>query len=664
MHLERAAHPQQLGPYELLRLLATGGMAEVYEARLPGPHGFSKRVAVKRMLPQFARDARLVAMFCDEARIHAGLDHPNLVEVIDFGEDGGELYLAMELVDGPSCAEVLTSVAARRRSVDLGVVLYIGQQVLRALDYVHHAADDRGIPLRLVHRDVAPANVLIGRAGDVKLGDFGIIRGAGIEARTEPGELKGKIGYVSPEQAAGAPLDGRSDLFSLAVTLAELLIGKPLFAGRNELEILQHLYASDLSTLRRHGRHIPSDVVALLERALARRPEDRPASALEFGMELSGCIQRHAAGVGPLALVEWLRDVGIGEIKSGIRVESHPPHAELPHVAAAMPATPSTPPANDTVTAPAVSYRMRRPGGTIVGPLRLARLLEMLATGRVGLDTQLSRNGGPFVALSGMGELAHFAARPAYRFFDAVAVRAKERWRFDRVMLPAVLFHLVLEGRTGLLVAVEGREQKRLFLVNGSPQFAVSTDPGELLGAALVQSGLLAEDLMERALEDGHRSGRRLGEVLVAEGILRPSSLLAALAEQRQRRVVALCRMRAGEIYFVDGATSGEDLATPPRGPVALLARALLVAYSTDEIARLLAPLRDAPLERSHDARRIAQLLDLRPEAARALDLAQGGISAAALVQGPAQSGNIGRANMLGALFLGLYSGAIKTRAS
>lgn len=659
MFRERATRPQQLGPYELVRLLATGGMAEVYEARRPGPHGFSKRVALKRVLPQLATDERLLGMFCDEARIHAGLYHPNLVQVLDFGEHEGELYMAMELVDGPTCAEILEAMRARRRHVDLGVVLYIGQQVLRALDHVHHACDESGAPLCLVHRDVTPDNVLVGGAGEVKLGDFGIIRGIGIEARTAPGEVKGKIGYVSPEQAVGAPLDARSDLFSLGVTLAEMLIGGPLFPGRNELEVLQRLYAADLSMLRVHGSHIPPDVMAVITKTLARRPEDRFQTAWELGAELARCVERHPEGVDALAVVQWLRDMGIGEIKSGIHVEpsrsaQHPATAVAANEQSVSGVRPATLPGTES----AVVYRMRRPGGTIVGPLELAQLLEMMATGRVGLDTQVSRNGGPFVPVSSMGELARFAARPAYRFFDAVAMRAHERWHIARATLPCVLLQLAQERRTGLLAAVDGRRQKRLYLADGSPQYVVSTEAGELLGSLLVADGLFSRGAMERALEQAHRSGRRLGETLVAEGVLRPSSLLAAVTNQRRKRVAELCRWRAGELYFVDGATSGEELSTAPREPLSLFADAVLAAWPADEIAHLLAPVRDVSLQRGRRAGGVLRL-GLAPDAMRVLSLAQNGASPAALVSGLGRSGAASRATVLGALFVGLCSGAI-----
>ena len=251
--------PARLGPYELLQKLATGGMAEIYVARREGPHGFSKRIALKRILPQLAADPEFVAMFIDEARLCAQLTHPNIVQVFDFGEEAGELYMAMELVEGTTAAKVARAAASRGEPVPADVALQIALSVGRGLAHAHDACDDHGRPLGLVHRDVSPGNILISNSGAVKLGDFGIARAAEFERRTDQGQLKGKLGYMSPEQVTGRELDAKSDQFTSAIVLAELLTARPLFAGPSEMDVLVKIRDADLSVLERHGRHIPSD---------------------------------------------------------------------------------------------------------------------------------------------------------------------------------------------------------------------------------------------------------------------------------------------------------------------------------------------------------------------------------------------------------------------
>src|SRR6202453_234135 len=311
MTLSAPPAPFGLGPYELLRRIATGGMAEVYLARRGGPHGFKKIVAVKRILPQYARDPDFVAMFVDEARVCAHLGHPNIVQVFDFGEHDGELYMAMELVDGTTGARLIRAAAAKDEEIPLDVSLHIALSILRGLEYAHAARDESGKPLSLVHRDVSPGNVLIDRSGAVKLTDFGIARAAELERRTDAGQLKGKLGYMSPEQVVGRELDARSDLFTLAIVLAEMVILRPLFSGGTELDVLIRIRDADLGALDRAKDRVPHDLRAVLHRALAKDPMLRYASAAAFADAIEDLIRRRRLQVGPAKLAAWIERLGL-----------------------------------------------------------------------------------------------------------------------------------------------------------------------------------------------------------------------------------------------------------------------------------------------------------------------------------------------------------------
>lgn len=706
MRFQRAARVQTLGDYQLVRKLATGGMAEVYEARRTGPHGFAKRFAVKRILPQLAGDPRLLEMFCDEARIHAGLSHPNLVQVVDFGEHQGELFMAMEYVDGFSCAELMMRVTARRLTVELGAALHIGREVLHALAHAHAACDDSGRALKLVHRDVAPSNILIGKNGEVKLGDFGIVRAALIESRTAPGELKGKIGYISPEQAMGQPLDARSDLFSLAVVIAEMLVGRPLFDGQNEFEILTNLHAGNLERLEIHGRHVPDDVRAMLRRALSKRPHERFESAEALAQEIARLAARHNVEIGTHAFVQWMQDLGLIEVRSSTHElgEPRPPAITHPDTPASRDGDrPSDLPFADEITLsaedaglvvqpldsvppelehaavrprrlrmhrssgkhrieepePDVLYRLRRLRGTIVGPLSLCHLLEMVATGRIGPDVELSRNDGPFLPAVSMGELARLTARPAYRFHDPLGMHASERILLDRRELPRVLFEIVRAKRTGLLAARHGREQRRLYFVDGALVFGASTDPDELLGSRLIRAGVLGQAEAMSALEIGWRRGRRLGETLIEHGWLRPSELLSAMTEQRRARLSGLCRWQAGELVFVDGALCGDEAVASSGAPLALIASVVLDAYTDAEISNLLAVVRNSPLELAPGGDRVRHALGLSPREDAALALAGHGHSLAQLLGWEGSYGLPEARAIERAVFIGLSAGVL-----
>jgi eukaryotic-like serine/threonine-protein kinase len=676
---------ERLGPYELVRRLATGGMAEVFEARRFGPHGFSKHFAVKRILPQLVGDARLVQMFCNEARVHAALSHPNLVEVVDFGEDRGILFIVMELARGLSCADLLSAVAARRRSVELGPALFIAREVLAGLAYAHEFCDEAGRTLSLVHRDVAPTNILLARSGRVLLADFGIVHSTDFDLRTTPGEIKGKIGYISPEQALGVPVDARSDLFSLAVVLAELVLGEPLFPGQTELDILSSLHAGDLGVLER-ARDVPSALKAVLRRALARDPAARPSSARELCAQLEEIGRTHGALIGVEAFAAWLADLGLVALKSDVEAKSvrgayaqsseaptlsfGPAPRILPHVAQAPVEAKPTPPS----AAPSEPwYRIRRPGGTIVGPLTLARLLEMIATARAGADSEVSRSGAPFLPLGAVHELGRLAARAPYRFFDPIALYASERHAVDPSSLAWHLFRYVATRKTGLVCARRGREQQRLYLVGGVPAASSSTDPEDLLGAGLVRAGLVAQAALDATLEQGHRAGMPLGQALLAAGLIHQAQLQAALVEQRARRLTALLAFREGDLCFVEGANSGEEPPALPAAPTAFVAHAVRAAYPIEELSELLAGFQpseyaDGQASPALDCRPILHLqrglLGLSPEEAHAFDRAASGVLPSAILKQARSQGPLAEAAALRALFLGLSSGAFSVAGS
>ena len=275
---ERVVTIKPLGPYVLLRRLASGGMAEVFVAKRLGPLGFEKIVAIKRMLPHLSRDQEYVRMFVDEARLAASLQHPNIVPVFDFGVLDGHLFQAMEFVRGSSVSTVMKAAATQRCRVDPGCALHIASCVLRALQHAHDLRDRRGRPLDVVHRDVSPPNVLLSTVGEVKLGDFGIARLATRQSQ-QHGRIWGKVGYISPEQIATADIDGRTDVFSTGVILAELLMGERLFVADNQLDTLLQTQQGNLARLECHADYLPSDVMAALHGLLARAPDERVPTA-------------------------------------------------------------------------------------------------------------------------------------------------------------------------------------------------------------------------------------------------------------------------------------------------------------------------------------------------------------------------------------------------
>ncbi|KAB2895867.1 MAG: serine/threonine protein kinase, partial [Kofleriaceae bacterium] len=279
-----ASSPIPFGRYTLIERLAVGGMAELFLGTAPGEHGFQRQVVIKRLLPNLAREPVYTAMFIDEAKLTAKLSHPKIAQTYELGRVGTELFIAMEFVDGLDVLAMLRELAWQRRRMPTELAVWVTHEVLDALDFAHNLKDEQGNSLGIVHRDISPSNVLLSRRGDVKLVDFGIARavGPGRHHRTKSGTLKGKYGYMSPEQVIEQPVDARSDLFSAGVVLAEMLCGRRLFAATAEIDVLLMVRDAKLSRLDQYGGHIPGSLDAILRKALSKDPADRHASAADM----------------------------------------------------------------------------------------------------------------------------------------------------------------------------------------------------------------------------------------------------------------------------------------------------------------------------------------------------------------------------------------------
>ncbi len=286
--------PIPFGRYQLLERLAVGGMAELFLALDRGSaRGGDKPVVIKRLLPHMASQSHFKDMFLDEAKLTKRLSHPNIAQTYDFGRFGEQLFIAMEFVDGIDGLALLRECAHRKVRLPPEIAVYTAREVLDALDFAHTQVDDKGEPLGVVHRDISPSNVLLGRAGDIKLVDFGIARAAQRSHHTKDGTLKGKYGYMSPEQVIDDVVDARSDLFSVGIVLAELLTGRRLFAAPNELDVLLMVRDGRLDRLDRYGRHIGVDLDRILRKALRKQRDERFSTAAEFRDAIDEWMRLH-----------------------------------------------------------------------------------------------------------------------------------------------------------------------------------------------------------------------------------------------------------------------------------------------------------------------------------------------------------------------------------
>lgn len=275
-------YPLKYGKYLLTRRVAVGGMAEVFKAKLLGPRGFEKVLAVKRILPEFGEDEDFVQMFVDEARISSSLHHSNIVQVYDFGEVEGSYYMAMEYVDGPNLRNLFRRALKQNGKFPQNLATHITLEVARALDYAHNVKLDNESVLNLVHRDISPQNILIARSGEVKLTDFGIAKATIKLSKTQPGKVQGKLSYMSPEQATGRPLDRRSDIFSLGIIYYELLSAIKVYGGDNTGEKYSKIRDARIAPIGTVVENLPNELNNLLMSMLSKDPQERPSTCGEI----------------------------------------------------------------------------------------------------------------------------------------------------------------------------------------------------------------------------------------------------------------------------------------------------------------------------------------------------------------------------------------------
>lgn len=283
--------------YRVVEKLESGGMAEVFRAESEGLQGFRKQVAIKRVLPHLSSKKKFISMFLDEARLSAQLSHSNCVQVFDIGVGDNAFFIVMEFVDGANLKSIVEHIKKTGRDFPVEAAVYISLELCKGLSYAHELTDPNGVPLHIVHRDMSPPNVLITKNGEVKIVDFGLAKANSQLEKSEPGIIKGKFSYLSPEAAMGQEVDARTDVFAVGIILWELLAGQRLFLGDTDFQTVKRVQAANVPAISGINKKVPQDLEKIINRALARDPSQRYATARELGNELTKFLFRFGVPV-------------------------------------------------------------------------------------------------------------------------------------------------------------------------------------------------------------------------------------------------------------------------------------------------------------------------------------------------------------------------------
>jgi serine/threonine protein kinase len=299
--------PVPFGKYLLLDRISVGGMAEVFKAKSYGVEGFEKVIAIKRILPSMGEDKDFIKMFIDEAKIAGQLSHANICQIFELGKHQGAHFIAMEYIWGKDLLQIQNRLRKVGQIMPVAMACYVIAKVCEGLDYAHRKRDPMGRALEIVHRDCSPQNVLISYEGEVKLIDFGIARAASRSSRTNAGVLKGKFGYMSPEQVRGLPLDHRSDLFAIGTVFYECLTGERLFQGESDFSTLEKVRNADVRPPSELNNNVPPEVEGMVMRALARDVKTRYQTGGEMHADLQAFLTKQDVPFTNKTMADWLR---------------------------------------------------------------------------------------------------------------------------------------------------------------------------------------------------------------------------------------------------------------------------------------------------------------------------------------------------------------------
>jgi serine/threonine-protein kinase len=293
--------------YRVVEKLESGGMAEVFRAESEGLQGFRKQVAIKRVLPHLSSKKKFISMFLDEARLSAQLSHSNCVQVFDIGVGDNAFFIVMEFVDGANLKAIIEHIRKTGRDFPVEAAVYISLELCKGLAYAHELTDNNGAALHIVHRDMSPPNVLVTKNGEVKIVDFGLAKANSQLEKSEPGIIKGKFSYLSPEAAMGQEVDARTDVFAVGIILWELLAGQRLFLGDTDFQTVKKVQAASVPSIATINRKVPAELEKIIAKSLARDPQQRYTTARDLGMDLSKFLFKYGVPVSTFDLASLVQ---------------------------------------------------------------------------------------------------------------------------------------------------------------------------------------------------------------------------------------------------------------------------------------------------------------------------------------------------------------------
>lgn len=531
---------QKLGNYELIKRIAIGGMSEIFLAKKLGvPPTKENYVVVKKMFPQLALEPEFVENFHKEAKVASLMDHPNIVKLLDFGEDEGQFFLVMEYVDGMDLWHLIRLLNYRKERLSADVIVYIITELLSGLEHVHRLIRHSDEIVRIVHGDISPTNIYISKEGRVKLGDFGIAKIKKQGETFSSSRLKGKISYLSPEQVRGLPIDHRSDLFAVGSVMIELFLGEPLFSGNSPLEILMDIKNVNLIKIKQNLDKLPTGIEPILAKVFTLDPSERYESAYEFAKALSQLIKdtprdllRQKLSNIIIKLKKEIDTNAMENIRAQEQIQEKP-----------------------TPIIPEDMYKFKTKDGREIGPVTYAKAVEMIVTGVLLGDEFVSKNNEKYKPILELEEFERHLNAPTPITKDMDFPTKPEKYGIidSPYTLIQLIFELLDQKENGILLVKCGPIKKEVVFKGGQITYIYSNQASELLGEYLVRKKIITDIELNMALALMPRYGGKLGDTLIALDIIEPIQLYKHISEHLAERLLEMLTWKQGEYLFFKG---------------------------------------------------------------------------------------------------------------
>lgn len=534
--------PVQFGNYTLIKKIGKGGMAEIFLATPIRSPQFL--VVIKKINPELIADKHYITMFLDEARLMSCLMHPNIIQILDVGESDGEYYICMEYVHGKDLLTIIEYCIGAGIKIPEDIGLHIMLELLEGLDYIHNVKGPDNKELKVIHRDLSPSNILISLDGEVKIGDFGIAKAALQKNVTRAGYIKGKVGYMSPEQVDGKNLDHRTDVFVAGLVLYEIFTNRMYYNIENEFEALKLMREAKQKSRDELLQYMAPGMVDILNKALQKNPDDRFQSALEFSSAIMQYMIENRLSTNVNILSSFMRS--LFPTDETLLEQVH----NISSKSSAFIQVSETKKKENRSKLKNIKFYLKDRQGKVIGPFSVDSLINIIKIYNLPPGTLASDDNKSFKPLDQFPVLLEaFQSGPDEKT-GIFSMNPQYQGVLDEVSVTKLFYRFASAKVTGKLIFKSGDIVKSVYMRDGFPEHIDTNKKEELFGEMLVRHNIITRVSLNQSLKEQEKTKQKIGNILIDKGYIKPADLIKLLTEQMRLRYFELFNWEKGNYEF------------------------------------------------------------------------------------------------------------------